>query len=34
MASLVIGAILILAGAAVAALEAMWRARERRDGLR
>jgi hypothetical protein len=34
MAGLVFGIILIVAGAAVAALEVMWRARERRDGVR
>lgn len=34
MASIVIGAVIILAGAAAAALEVLWRSRERRDGLR
>jgi hypothetical protein len=34
MAGLVIGAIFIVAGAAVAALEALWRKAERRDRVR
>lgn len=33
-AALTFGAILIVAGAAMAALSALWRHRERKDGLR
>lgn len=34
MAGFVVGAVVILGGAVVAALTALWRAQERRDGLR
>ena len=34
MAAVVIGGVLILAGSVVAALSAIWRRQERRDGLR
>jgi hypothetical protein len=34
MAAVVLGAVFVIAGAIVASLSALWRAQERRDGLR